>query len=222
MSDSTAQGAETLLEKLPDEGNILVLSPSISGYEHVLCHTLFGRAPPEELNILKISYRQAAQRWLEEYTDAFEDLPNQIAVIGSGDFKRSAAATAPEEPRSVGANESIHLEELESPGDLTGLGILLTEYLNDFAQQKWDSGATEMSVCFDSLTYLLQYADLQRVFRFLHVITNRITSEGALAHYHVDPVAHEPQTLGTLRALFDAVVDTTTGDTPDEWEVVSR
>jgi hypothetical protein len=61
--------------------------------------------------------------------------------------------------------------------------------------------------CFDGVTSLLQYADLQRAFRFLHVVTGRVKTVGGVGHYHLDPEAHDTQTLATLKGLFDAVIE---------------
>jgi hypothetical protein len=65
----------------------------------------------------------------------------------------------------------------------------------------------QIAVCFNSVTSLLQYADLQRAFRFLHVVTGRVKTVGGVGHYHLDPDAHDSQTLATLKGLFDAVVE---------------
>ena len=64
-----------------------------------------------------------------------------------------------------------------------------------------------IAVCFNSITSLLQYADLQRGFRFLHVVTGRVKTVGGVGHFHIDPDAHDAQTLATLKGLFDAVVE---------------
>ena len=59
---------------------------------------------------------------------------------------------------------------------------------------------------FESLNTLLAHIELKRVFRFLHVLVNRVKSTGATAHYHLDPSAHEDSTVATLTSLFDTVV----------------
>ena len=51
------------------------------------------------------------------------------------------------------------------------------------------------------------FRSLQRAFRFLHVVTGRVKTAGGVGHYHLDPEAHDRQTLATLKGLFDAVVN---------------
>ena len=87
---------------------------------------------------------------------------------------------------------------VEEPADLTGLGITISERLTDWSP--------DSLLIFESLTVLLEYVDLKRVFRFLHVLVNRVKATGAVAHYHLDPGEHDDRTVATLTSLFDTVV----------------
>jgi hypothetical protein len=91
------------------------------------------------------------------------------------------------------------------------LGITVSEYLSKH-------GGTNTMVSFDSLTSLLQYVELQRAFRFLHVLANRVKTAGAVAHFHMDPGAHDEQAMATLSSLFDAVAEFDDG----EWSIRRR
>ncbi|GGL64608.1 hypothetical protein GCM10009039_23180 [Halocalculus aciditolerans] len=59
---------------------------------------------------------------------------------------------------------------------------------------------------------------MERAFQFLHVMTVKLSREGAVAHYHLDPDAHDKQTVGTLTQLFDAVLERRDG----EWTLRER
>ncbi|MDX1747537.1 MAG: hypothetical protein R3324_16505, partial [Halobacteriales archaeon] len=96
------------------------------------------------------------------------------------------------------------IETVSDPADLTGMGIALNRAL-----EAWTPTANQTIVCFHTLTMLLQYVDTERVYRFLHVVTSQLAEEGALAHVHVDPRAHDPRTLSRIATLFDAVIRTT-------------
>ena len=52
---------------------------------------------------------------------------------------------------------------------------------------------------------LLQYVDLDRASRFLHVLVDRVPTVGVVERYHVDPNAHKDEVLATPSSLFDAV-----------------
>jgi hypothetical protein len=101
--------------------------------------------------------------------------------------------------------EPPSIEELEigadvDPNDLTGQGIAIAEAVE---------AGTE--VCFDSLTALLQYADRERAFRFLHSLGERCAAASASIHYHLDPETADEQTVAALSTLMDAVVDVEAG-----------
>jgi hypothetical protein len=93
---------------------------------------------------------------------------------------------------------------------LTGLGIQISEIL-----QQWQNNDNRSVACFHSLTALLQYSDVQTVYKFLHVLTGRFATAGVAAHFHLDPGAHDDQTINTLKSLFDGIAEFGDG----EWSV---
>jgi hypothetical protein len=139
-----------------------------------------------------VTFTQSAAEWVEEWDDRVGDQPARGGVVAVG----QGGADVP------GADWRV--ATVESPSDLTGIGIELSELLSTMAEAADDE---PVSVCFDSITSLLQYADLQRTFRFLHVVTGRVKTVDGVGHFHIDPAAHTDQELATLKGLFDAVVD---------------
>ncbi|TYL35908.1 recombinase RecA [Natronococcus pandeyae] len=117
--------------------------------------------------------------------------------------------------RGVGAVEdNSQVKYASSPVDMTGIGIKLSEFLQEFYDQR---ELPRNRVLLHSISTLLMYSDLQTVFRFLHVFTGRIQSADALGVYVIDSTSHDDQTMNTLKQLFDAVieVDEGEGDTPE-------
>ncbi len=97
---------------------------------------------------------------------------------------------------------SVTERTIRDPGDLTGIGIETSKVLAERAD-----GDAPVVVCFDSLTPLLQYADLKRTYRFVNVFGRRLATLGIGVHYHLDPEAHDQRTVSTLRHLFPEVID---------------
>ncbi len=106
------------------------------------------------------------------------------------------------------------MESVTSPGDLTGIGIKVGGFLDD-----WTREGNELRLCFHTLTTFLQYADLRSVYQFVHALTGRVRAAGGQAHYHLDPAAHDRRTVNTLMGLFDAVVEP---DAAGGWTVKRR
>lgn len=148
----------------------------------------------------------------------FERPPNQRAQavrekLGAPDAMRVVAVG--ESARTVGATEGPTdgpVAVVEHPGDLTELGIRLSEALEDWQDRD------DLVVCFHSLTALLDHATVERAFRFLHVLTSRLQAAEATAFFHLDPEAHDPSAVATLQPLFDGILQYEDG----EWTMIRR
>lgn len=181
------------LGELAGVANVMLLAPSIGAAKSNACHALLTQTPPESTNVLAVSFTETPAEWVDEWDATAGGPPARGAVVSIGQAEASL-----EDPTWATATT-------ENASDLTGIGIQLSELLSGLAESAGDDES--LVVCFDSVTSLLQYADLQRTFRFLHVVTGRVKSVGGVGHYHVDPQAHTAQDLATLKGLFDAVVE---------------
>lgn len=196
-------------ERIAGEPNVLFLAPTMSGVGPDACADCFVGEAVGDARVLAISYTRSADEVLESWRNQSGGTPEALAVVTVGEMTRSAAVSAgtPE------VGETTAVESLESPDDLTGLGIVIGQQLT-----RWEDGDEPVYLCFDSLTVLLQYVDLQRAFRFLHVLSGRVAGFGVHAHYHLDPTAVDDRTVATVTSLFDAVVRYE----DDTWLVRSR
>jgi len=120
--------------------------------------------------------------------------PAHISLINVGDFARSSAS---QPSKRALPPERLEVDAVLDPADLTTLGIRISEQLSE-----WGSTDEQPVVCFHSLTELLEATDLNRAFRFLHLLTRRLSLAGAIAHFHLDPETCDEKTIETLRPLF--------------------
>lgn len=98
-----------------------------------------------------------------------------------------------------------------SPDDLTGVGMHLTELLDDSPAGK--SGGER--VLFDSVSTLLMYSGAERTARFLDVVTARIEDQDAIGLFALNSLAHEDEVYERLCRLFDGVVRLDSGGVAD-------
>ncbi len=170
-----------MITQLEETTNILLEEPPL-GEGREVCTSLLvdGVSTP---NVLFVSYTRAANDCVAQL--AGKDVGN-VGVITVGDT--SAAVD----------NEAVVTENVSTPSDLTGLGISIGKILSG-----WDA---PVLVCFDSLTAMLQYVDVQTAYEFLHAITGQIHAAGARAHFHIDPSAHDQKDVAGITSLFDARV----------------
>jgi hypothetical protein len=197
---------------LRDASNVLVLSDGLDDDARGSYYDTLLPADPADLRVLAVEYTRGPDGWLDEWRQHVGTPPAETAIVSVNDGTRSASAGVdPTVYQGDGTGSAVSV--VESPDDLTGLGITVGGHL-----KRWEDAAGPTLVTVDSLTVLLQYVDLKRAFRFLHVLVNRVKAAGAVGHYHMDPAAHEEQTVVTLASVFDAVARHEDG----EWTFTTR
>lgn len=190
------------LSELDGAANILLLAPSLGSRGRDAGMEILARTPPEKTNVLTVTYTESASEFVDRWNERNGTDPSRggIVAVGQSDARIN--------------NSSWAVRAVENPSDLTGVGIELSELLSGMANAVGDD--EHIAVCFNSITSLLQYADVQRTFRFLHVVTGRVKTVGGVGHYHIDPEAHDRKTLATLKGLFNAVAEV---DDDGNWDV---
>ncbi|MFB6127169.1 MAG: hypothetical protein ABEJ79_07755 [Halolamina sp.] len=178
-------------------GSVLLLSPSLSGDEDAACADLMRPTSPADQNVLWVSYTKSPDTQLDRFREAATRQPSNVGIVSVEDSTRSVSAS-----NTDGGIGGGPVDTVSSPNDLTGVGISITEFL-----QRWTDNDHRTVVCFDSLTAMLQYTDIETAYEFLHVIVSRIYATDAVAHFHMDPGAHDDQTVAQVCSLMDAVIE---------------
>ncbi|MFB6113691.1 MAG: RAD55 family ATPase [Halodesulfurarchaeum sp.] len=170
--------------------NILVSGPSMSGKRNLLLRSLEAGSSRGDGAVV-VTTSDAAPEVIEDYEAIGGDTRTFFRVIDC--------------VGSQGQTQSFEdvVRTVSSPGDLTGIGIEFSE----IGKSAESSGVSRLRVAFDSISPLLMYVDLQRVFRFLHVFTSQIQSRDWLGLFAIDPQSHDEQAVNTISQLFDGVVE---------------
>ena len=192
-----------------DTHNVLLLAPPTDAHAEDGCVDLMTVEPPAGEDVLYVTFTESPDQRLEAWRRGTDDeRPAKLGFVNVDDSSRSAVESSP-----ARSGTALSVRSVSNPADLTDLGIQLDAYLAE-----WADDGNRTVVCFHSVTTLLQYVDLQRAFRFFHVITGRVRESDARAHYHVDPSAHDVRTMNTLMTLFGAVAEWD----GDDWHVRNR
>lgn len=75
------------------------------------------------------------------------------------------------------SEKPYHVEMVDSPGDLTGIGIALSRLFNEIEFES----EPQFRVVIDSLSTLPVYTDFQRVYQFIHTMTNQLNQIGGVS-----------------------------------------
>lgn len=175
----------------------LLLAPLDAPAESRACLDLLTQTAPAETNVLSVTFsatpveRVALWRRLVS-----KDLPKQVTILGP---EREAA----EQEATIQTNSSLLIEEsLSHPADPFELLVMIGQHLGE-----WTGTDEQTLVCIRSVTALLDSVERSEVMDLISVLNTRLEAVGAVAHYHVDPTAHDQQTIADLRPLFDSVIE---------------
>lgn len=194
MSHSQATPSNTLLKQSSADAGVDAVSEVLDR--------------PEETDLLVVSYRDGPESWFRRLESLVGDLPPEVGFVNVGVKTRSGASAASSPPRSDPARRRSSpggappvTAPVSDPTDLGTVGVRASEYL-----ESWEDDGRRTVVVLDSVTAMLEKADLERVFSFLHLLAGRIESVDGCGYYFVDPSAHEDHVLAVIREHADRVI----------------
>jgi len=174
--------------------NIMLIGPPMSGKEAILYHIMYHGAAKSENAVITVTTRESATHILDWFQKNKLTLP--LPRIGIVDcVTKTLGGTAVE-------NENIKIAS--SPVDLTGIGVKISQFFEEFFMKK---NTRKIQLHINSLSTILMYSNIQTVFRFLHVFTGRIKAAGALGIYVLESGMHGEQAIATLKQLFDGMIE---------------
>ncbi|MDS0298755.1 recombinase RecA [Halogeometricum sp. S1BR25-6] len=186
--------------EVPPGTNLLISGPPLTGKRSLALDILAHGANDGDGAII-VTTKDGAKRVLSDFEKRTPYEGKPVAVVDCV-------------TRQQGVNDirdDDRIKYTSSPVDMTGIGIKLSEFLQAFHQ---DRNIEQNRIMLHSLSTLLMYADLQTVFRFLHVFTGRIQSVEGLGLFAIDASAHDDKTMNTLKQLFDGIVTTSEDGEP--------
>lgn len=191
-----ASKAEALVELIEGASNVLLVGPTGVPVEHDICSQLCDIDTDGQRRRLLITTEQSADERLDALRPYTDEPFDETTIIVVGDQVRSNDSSDPS-TQQIG-EETVVIEALHDPMDLTRLGVLINKYLG--------KDETPPVICFHTLNGILQFVGIEKMFRFLHILQARVRSVGAQAHYQIDPGSVEEQSVSTLRSLFDFTI----------------
>ncbi|WP_226013292.1 DUF7504 family protein [Halomicrobium salinisoli] len=194
--------------------SVLVLCSEFGVDESPICLDLLTPDRSVEEAMLSITVTESPGDRVRQWYDHADSTPAAATVIDVDTSMRSAESGA------TTAGDRVQCEvdsqrTLSSPSNLTKLGIEITSALDDLRATDEER---QLVVCFHSLSPLFQYVSREELFKFVHLVSDELAQVDAIAHFHMDPTAHDEQTIATFLHLFDGVVERDDGD----WELRTK
>ncbi|MCX9084389.1 MAG: recombinase RecA [Candidatus Methanoperedens sp.] len=196
MSDYTTgiKELDAVIGGIRKGSNIMLIGPPMSGKEIILNHILYHGAILNENAIITVTTREPAKHIIDWFHDNNLELP----------MERIGIVDCVSKTLGGNASETPNIKIASSPVDLTGIGVKISQFLEEFYMKKNNQN---IQLHINSLSTILMYSNIQTVFRFLHVFTGRIKAAGALGIYVIESGMHDEQAIATLKQLFDGMIE---------------
>jgi len=172
---------QAVTDQLDGAATVLLCAPSAGRDDDAICEQLLCTGATNGREVLWVSFSHSSAACLDGVPS--EGTERAMLAVGSNDDE---------------TGQDVTVDAVSNKDDLTALGIKLSQFLST------SDGA--ITVCFDSVTTMLEHVDLQTTYEFLHTITRQCYAEGARLHFHLDPTAHDDTTVATITSLCDALV----------------
>jgi KaiC/GvpD/RAD55 family RecA-like ATPase len=196
MSDYTLgiKELDDAIEGIKKGSNITLIGPPMSGKESILYHIMYHGATKNDDAVINVTTREPAAHILGCFKENKLVLPlSRIGIVDCVTKELGGAAV-----------ENEYIKIASSPVDLTGIGINISQFFEDFLMKK---NIRKIQLHINSLSTILMYSNIQTVFRFMHVFTGRIKASGALGIYVIESGMHDEQAIATLKQLFDGMIE---------------
>lgn len=178
---------DTLGGRLDDALTVLVLASPMEPAAVEVCMDLLSCDDPARGNVLNVLFTRRPDRRVASWERHVGALPETFEILSS--------------QSPSGLPTDVDVQTVGRPGDLTKIGVSITERIAE-----WEDDQPR-SVCLHSVTAQLQYASTEQVYQFLYTLFGHLVDEGIDGHVHMNPAAHDDQTVDTFKTLFDAVVE---------------
>lgn len=198
-STTDEQPSRALSEVLVPGDQLLVLGPLQQPSVESAC---VDCQYPETLtpsHTLFVTVTQSPTDRLELWETEVPTEAMDIAIVNVGSEQRTLNETTV--TTFSNRDFEISTKTVTNPSDLSRLGLTVSNIFSD-----WGADLDSPTVCFHSLSALLQYVSTENLFQFLHILTGELRDIGGIGHFHMDPGVHDAQTISTFETLFDTVI----------------
>ncbi|QLH84572.1 DUF7504 family protein [Halosimplex pelagicum] len=182
-----------------DATTVLLLAPDVSDRPTDACMTVLDGLGDRIDRAVPVTISLPAAEWLSLWEREADTGPPLAACVDVDRTTRSTAETA-------GTDGAVPVERVVDPTDLEAIGRRVSDVL-----QRADDDGDRVGVAVHSLTGVLGYADEPTAFKFVYTLGEVARRVDGVVVFHLDPAAHDDETVETFRIVCDAVVDADRG-----------
>ncbi|MEF8875353.1 MAG: hypothetical protein V5A60_01425 [Haloarculaceae archaeon] len=190
--------------------NLLLVGPAYESAHLPASRRLMGDADSPRERLLVLTDREVARE------ARLPDGADPVRTVEHRSLTRSAASRPAPSPSPYAPSGP----DGEPHDPLVALGNEVADEIGAADERVGGLAPSQLRVCLDSLSPVVEEHDHQRVVAFLHAMTSDVARVNGMAHYHL-PVPADAEIVGLLEPLFDAVIELRAGaDGPQQrWKL---
>jgi hypothetical protein len=200
-----------IADVVDDATTVLLIGPTGDERVNAAGLSFLSSPSPAKNHVHWVTMLRSPESIARTWSNNVADAPASLAFVEVGESRYSPGVDTEAVHDTAGISYSITC--VESPTDLTALGVTLSEQLSSSTTDG------QHRLLFESLSTLLQYVPQSVVFRLVHTLHWQFTGTDVTVCYHLDPSIHATQTIHTFLSVCDALV---TADGDDEGFVAVR
>lgn len=180
-------------EAIKNCSNIILIGPPMNGKETIMNDIIYQGLKAGGSAVI-VNTKETGENMIDWFNYNHPDIPLESLGIVDCITKTMGVPTI----------DIANIKRASSPADLTDIGVKISQFLEYFRIKK---NMQKTTLCINSLSTILMYSNIQTVFRFLHVFTNRVKAAGAIGIYVVEDGMHDEQAITTLKQLCDGMIE---------------
>ncbi|AXV38397.1 MAG: hypothetical protein CIT01_09375 [Methanobacterium sp. BRmetb2] len=189
-------GIPKISSDIPPGTNILISGDLFSGKD-VFSKKFVTEGLSDGEACIYISTNESAEKILDDLTGL--NLEN-LSIIDCVSSRFGATVELP---------FSEQIRYVESPVDLTMMMVATNEFMDLYTNNR---NIRKIRIVLDSISTLLMYSSLRTIFKFLHVLTTRVKTVGAVCLVLMEEGAHDEIEIKTIQQLMHGLISLNGGD----------
>lgn len=197
MVEEQSSGPENPTDPLVDTGDVALLYDDLpEDADGHYCEQSLTVGPADDRAELLVRFADddRSRVGMDDRHNNRQPAKRGVLVVGDTMEARTLVAEEPD------FDDPVVMDAVLDPSDLQGIGTSISRFC-----EIWSNEGYHVSVCFDSLSDVLNAVDPEDAFRFVHVLSRRFEAVDATAHFHADPDAHDEGLLGPFEDPLDEV-----------------
>lgn len=180
-------------ERLAGATSVLLLAPDVRDTAAAATAALLERESQSLDHVVGVTITESAGSWVRVW-ERHAGASTRVSCVDVDGHTRAVAG-------DDGGGDLPSVEPVDDPADLETLGRTISDVLERATDRD-----ERVGLAVHSVSDLLYHVDEATTFKFVYTLGEILRRVDGTGYFHVDPAAHDGDTVDTIAAACDAVV----------------